>query len=1395
MKRLFSMTLAMLIALSAFAIPTSAFSDDTQILVSDSFNDQVTSSQSTKAISEGMPLVVVTEEGSDKAIELSGRQGSNGIFYSASPIGDEVTFWAEIKNSRTYSRFTIYMKDSADSVTNLVSLTEDGKLTTTEPRVAYGFSRGIFTPIQLTYNMKHKRLSLYVNGKTIFSNRYLASGPTSFSGFGIKCDGKEDASVLVDNLAIYSGRKVYENNSFVPKAKFNIEAIEADVSGDASSGVGDTVFLNRTFDEDNMSYADGYDNLTANITHETSLIDGNKYLKVQKNTGSQAMLQMRSSGKNVVVDVDLSLDPDEDATSGILIYGREETAGVLTFYPYVRMWAGGSLTLPDGTVLGTLKKYKWTNFVFVGDYNKRSYDVYIDHELVANDVPITNPAVQGLPVFRMGFESHNLMGSFLVDNLKIYEGTEPREIKGAVRANVLPSDNLAAGYLGTMKAVGLHSDAVYNGSKKIFTSSPIIREDDGKTYMTAADIKTLLGENANPTVAHSTKEGYFDVDKTAASMGMNRYEYDTRVVIYSNSIIDLDEAKLDKIHKYLLFDRPSTEDIQKKFEETNSSRPRIIINNDDLERIKSLYKTDPYMKKWGDIVIAKANAAFGTPEYKYDRYAAGDMKDVELSIEMIMNLALSYHLTGNTRYVARAWKFLENICLLDDWNPLGSYLDVGELTAVCAIGYDWLYDVLTEEQKAYIAETMYKRGIERTWRIYYNQVPATEAYTGWWNATNNWNAVCNGGTMIGAMAIYERYPEVCADLIRNASRALEYMMPTYYPYGTWEEGATYWNYSLQYIAYLIDSFKNTFNDDFNFLRTPGLSNTGWFGTALSGSTGMNGFGDVSAAFINNPRVMWCAKTFNDPELAAARILEIENLHGGTVMDMLHYDPALIQGEAKLPLDSRALGMEAISLRERWYDNTATYLGFNGGKAVRNHGHMDIGQFIVDMSGERFIIDVGAEQYNAPGYFEGMRRYTFYRSRPEGHNIYVINPTNAEDDYGIDPTAFAPSSEIVSKPRGAYATIDLTDAYKRDVTSAIRGYMLTDDRRNVVVRDEIELKGDSTIYWYLHTAAKIEMVDENTAIFTQNGKKVQVKIITNAKNYTIGEEKAAPLPTSPQIAQSDNASQNIRKLALTAKANGRLTITVKISLLDDPGSLVPPPDIDIADWTIPDGEVTPIPEVEMIYADGQPLEDFNSKIVGYSKLCPNSQLTVPQITASSSNRVEITQAKVFNEDTLVKVYSATNPDVYRVYRINFYKMADLADVNGMKRFGVAEVTASDEPEEQNPARNVVDQDSGTRWSAEGKGVWVQLELDDTYKVDCIGVSFRDGGARITPYVLEVSLDGEKWTEVYNGNSLGVDSDYEFRDVPGIQAKYVRLTCYGNNITTWNSVTEFAALGRK
>ena len=59
---------------------------------------------------------------------------------------------------------------------------------------------------------------------------------------------------------------------------------------------------------------------------------------------------------------------------------------------------------------------------------------------------------------------------------------------------------------------------------------------------------------------------------------------------------------------------------------------------------------------------------------------------------------LVYRLDGNKHCVERAWRELEAAANFPDWNPR-HFLDTAEMTHAFAIGYDWLYDVWTTQQR------------------------------------------------------------------------------------------------------------------------------------------------------------------------------------------------------------------------------------------------------------------------------------------------------------------------------------------------------------------------------------------------------------------------------------------------------------------------------------------------------------------------------------------------------------------------------------------------------------------------------------------------------------------------------------------------------------------------
>jgi len=1403
MKRIVSLVLTLAMLASVFCVPGFAASSKAAFLATDSFNDSVTNTAPANATAEGKATVKVIEEGKDKAVELGGNESNNGVLYPATTTNNIVSMYADVKVTGEYSRVEFYITDASGARYNLAYLTDEGKLFTADTRISAGFSRGVFNSVQLTYNKKHKRLSLYINGKTLVYSRYMTSAAyDDVAGFGIRCQGTPESSVMVDNVGVFEGALVLKSKD-IPKRAFNPEEFVVEGEEEIVAGptdVGTSVYVNRTFDETDTEPFYGVTPYpyTNEITVEKSIFEDNNYIKINKTTSSEAFIQMGGSttSKYMVVEADLSTETG--VVYGKLMVGRDSKATSM-FNNYLLVRAGGAIELPNGTKVGTIRPYEWERIAIAIDYNNKTYKVYNNGELIAEKIPLSVASTTGLPVLRMTFEDGSAKGDLLVDNIKIYDGTEPKVFEEGTSSKkmIYEENSMSQSLLGSMKVIQLNRGSLYSSRTKTFVTEPIELIGDSNAYLAEADLRTLFGADAKLEGSHPTKAGYYDANATAEANKYNKYVYEGRMIIYSPGAIDFSEDNIEVINRYMQFDRPTPEKVRELHDaKIGNQHPRVMITKERIEEIKELYKTDPVMKKWGDNAIAAANKAFSTPEFTYPK-TGSSLDDVNLVYPMLVNLGMAYYLTGNHRYAARAWTATKTICELEDWNPL-SYLDVGELSAIVGMAYDWFYDAFTDEQKAYIEEKLFEKGLNYQHQLYYGTLDRDEVYWTWWDNKNNWNPVCNGGTMIGAIAVFDKYPEICSEIVAHSMRGMEYPMESYFPEGAWHEGGGYWGYALRYLGNTLLTFDNAFGDDFGFLCSPGLDNTGWFGLNLAASTGNYNFGDVSGGFVNNKLVSWCADVFNDAELLVARLEEMEkNNYVGDGIDMMYYNPHLLEGaNVELSLDTSMPSIGLAILRQSWYDRGATAVGIVGMKPSSGHNHHDAGAVIVDMGGERIIHDIGAESYSAPGYFSTLR-YHYYRTRPEGHSTWVINPTNDPNDYGgYTPWQKTPMTEITSKDKGAFVTLDLSNVYQRDTVSAQRAIKLDGDRRVVTVRDEIEFRGDAEFYSFLQTStAAIEMQDANTAIITtQTGNKYKIQVATNARSFTFGGVDAKNLPTSPQ---PEGATNDVvlgkKKLQFYTKTSGKLWVTFKITTLDDPEADKLPDTTPIAEWTIPDGEVSVLPELDMIYANGEPLDKFDPQVTAYASRI--SKKEVPIITAESSDgRVEIVQSKEFGKETTVRVYSAADESLYRTYRVLYTVLPPLEDINGLKRFPVKEVTASQTDQEENGPTNVIDQDLATRWAAESEtGAWIQLELEEVQTITSIGVSWHSGNARVTTFKIEVSLDGENWTEVFYGGASGTTTDIEFYPVPSLKAKYARVTGYGNSKNHWNSVTEFAVLG--
>ena len=125
-------------------------------------------------------------------------------------------------------------------------------------------------------------------------------------------------------------------------------------------------------------------------------------------------------------------------------------------------------------------------------------------------------------------------------------------------------------------------------------------------------------------------------------------------------------------------------------------------------------------------------------------------------LKRISYLSFAYRITGKEEYLRTAEDLMLKASGFPSWNP-DHFLDVAEMTMALAIGYDWLYNDLSDESKELIGEAIVSKGLE----------PSFE-YTYWVDATHNWNQVCHASMAFGAWAIFEEYPELAKKVIERA---------------------------------------------------------------------------------------------------------------------------------------------------------------------------------------------------------------------------------------------------------------------------------------------------------------------------------------------------------------------------------------------------------------------------------------------------------------------------------------------------------------------------------------------------------------------------------------------------------------------------------------------------
>lgn len=464
--------------------------------------------------------------------------------------------------------------------------------------------------------------------------------------------------------------------------------------------------------------------------------------------------------------------------------------------------------------------------------------------------------------------------------------------------------------------------------------------------------------------------------------------------------------------------------------------PRLFLSDRDFDEIRARVArvdagdhSSPHhtaLAAMHELIMVRAATAGLSDDPLSKEFDASGLRMLDTSrsaLERILLCSYAFRFTGEQRFLDHATSDLLSVCNFSDWNAGRHFLDAAEMALAVGIGYDWLYDHLSSETRATLADALVRNAFE----------PLADEDAAWfYYAEGNWNQVCNAGLAAAAVAIQgdrqadlairgdiqqdidlekrdSTLQRIIDDAIWSNSRA---MQAIYSPSGCYVEGPNYWNYGNAFQVLLLTLFEQTFGSDFGLSETPGFRESARYRTMVRrhpvsirwpSTTDRRPAGHIFNYSDNIDEskpayALWYfADRFGDDSLISDELAMLLAGSAADVADSVR-EGSGSEGRAGsrygdssevrlLPLFMTYLlrggpseaSSSGTSAQPKLYVNEGRpgiledmplmivkgsdyYLGVKGGSPTANHAHMDGGSFVYDAFGQVWAIDPDRDSY-------------------------------------------------------------------------------------------------------------------------------------------------------------------------------------------------------------------------------------------------------------------------------------------------------------------------------------------------------------------------------------------------------------------------------------------------
>jgi hypothetical protein len=591
------------------------------------------------------------------------------------------------------------------------------------------------------------------------------------------------------------------------------------------------------------------------------------------------------------------------------------------------------------------------------------------------------------------------------------------------------------------------------------------------------------------------------------------------------------------------FTNISKTDIDQAIDKSKLKHPYLYFSDEDKPVILDRIKNDSESRNIMNQLLAKArmllsmpvdynipiqgkNTRAGWSEYdrdgKYEAYYSSTRDNA-------FTLAFVYQMTGEQKYADKAFEFADAFCDLKSWTQRPHEFPIiysrimpwnvpddqvnfsfdhynGDSGRIMAAVYDWLYPALDIARRDRIRGALLEKVITR--------VRGNYEYHWWATAYRcNWCGVCNSGVGLAGLALLTEDPQL-TDVVSESYNRINSMFNELGVDGDWQEGGGYWVYGVSTSAFFADALNRITNNKYNLFENERLKNNPvTFPVYISvPEKGSLNFEDSGGGRMGN--TSFINKLTTETKSGLSAWYRNEFFKEGTDMFDIIWPRSSV--EPKPPV-SPSLHFHTIDwwvMRSDFKNSDNVLLA---GKAGKNddphHGHLDIGQFIVNWRGDYFITDIGSGSYDEK-YFDDAR-WDYPQASSLGHNVVFVNgEKQLPGKMRRQPYNYNFGGKVLQFNTSAkmdYVLMDPTNAYPGVEMKGWRRHVILDKPVVTVVVDEVKSAPGSEIEVRFHPGVTAEVRKGYVLLNGKSGKMALIPVVN--QTFTITEGKHASNPVN------------------------------------------------------------------------------------------------------------------------------------------------------------------------------------------------------------------------------------------------------------------------------------------